>query len=144
MKYLLSGLFIVTLFVCSCKPWGEPRNVDWKKEWEKNQTRLKALAGDILTQGSKKYIIGNNNFPADFDYPFDDGFAIRTPYSLNGATSIDTKNITITFYVDRGLLDHYSAFIYTNDSTKIKEFNENVQNGGNDFKIEPGWYIIND
>ena len=141
MKFFLLSLII---FFTSCNPFPEPRKIDWKKEWEKNQIKLRALANDILIQGSKKYTTGINDFPSDFHYPFNDGFAISLPYSSYGRDTIDTQNITITFYVDRGLLDHYSAIIFTNDSTDIKEFDRNVENGGNDFKIEPNWYMIND
>ncbi len=52
--------------------------------------------------------------------------------------------VTITFYTDRGLNDHYSGFIYTNDKTDIKTFDDKVKNGGNDFKLQPNWYLIND
>lgn len=38
----------------------------------------------------------------------------------------------------------YSAFVFTNDSINIREFDQKVANGANDFRIEPGWYMIND
>lgn len=54
------------------------------------------------------------------------------------------SGITVTFYTDRGLLDHYSAFIYTNNPDDIKLFDEKVKEGGNDFKKEVNWYFIHD
>jgi hypothetical protein len=50
----------------------------------------------------------------------------------------------VTFYMDRGLSDHYSAIVFTNDSTVIAEMDENVKNEGNDFKIKQNWYAVND
>ena len=149
MKYLLLGFLLLTISHTSCdisSTIPERRNIDWKKEWENNQTKLKTLAQDIMSNGSKKYTTGNNKFPNNFKYPFDDGFFINRQFNKDGTETenIDVKKLTITFYVDRGLLDHYSAFIFTNDSTDIKEFDRNVENGGNDFKIEPNWYMIND
>jgi hypothetical protein len=46
--------------------------------------------------------------------------------------------------MDRGLSDHYSAIVFTNDSTVIAEMDENVKNEGNDFKIKQNWYAVND
>jgi hypothetical protein len=145
MKASFLLFIILTVLIYSCNPFPGPRNVDWKKEWDKNQSKLKQLALDILRDGGKNYNVGINSFPNEFEYPFDDGFAISPVYVNGGVTdSLDTKNITIKFYVDRGLLDHYSAIIFTNDSSAIGEFDRSVENGGNDFKIEPGWYMIND
>jgi len=139
MSNSISWFFTLTVIFSSCNPLPGPRHINWEKEWEKNETKLKDLAQDILLQGSKKYTIGNNDFPDTFDYPFDEGFAISSSID-----SIDKKKITITFYLDRGLLDHYSAFIFSNDSSALVEFNRNVENGGNDFRIEPNWYVVND
>ncbi|WP_343636264.1 hypothetical protein [Fluviicola sp.] len=117
------------------------RKIDWKKEWSENRFRLEKLKNDILEKGDLKYQSGNNHFPDEFGYPFDDGFSIN---SYNGHIGIDTKKTTITFYMDRGLLDHYSAIVFTNDSTVIAEMDANVKNGGNDFKIKENWYAVND
>lgn len=145
MKYGSACVFVLTTFVYGCgDPFPGPREIDWKKEWTKNESRLKALTNDILSEGNAKYHIGNNDFPDHFDYPFDEGYSIRNSYYAGYTDHIVTKNITITYYVDRGLLDHYSAFIFTKDSATIEELDRNVKNGGNDFKIEPNWYMVND
>lgn len=131
---------LVTLFI-SCDPVPEfgRKDINWKKEWGENEAKLKSLAHDIVVRRDKKYSEGGNDFPGNFKYPFDDGFSIRYKDS-----SRNNKSLTITFYIDRGLLDHYSAFIFTTDSSKINELDINVANGGNDFLLEPNWYIIND
>lgn len=138
-KFLIfSGLIFI---FARCNPFSAPGEVDWKVEWKKNHFSLERLKNDILKQGERKYRTGNNEFPKDFEYPFDEGFYIN---SLNGHTQIDQKKVTITFYMDRGLMDHYSAIVFTNDSIVLKEMEENVQNAGNDFKIKANWYAIND
>jgi hypothetical protein len=129
---------IILLFLLSaCNPFSGPRNVDWKKEWEKHASELKSLTKEVKENKEAKYQVGNNSF----SYPFNDGFYIG--YGSRD-TLIDTNNISIRYYVDRGLLDHFSAFIYTRDSSEIKELEVKVQQGGNDFKIEDNWYMIND
>lgn len=133
---------ILILFLHThCSLFPEPREIEWKTEWRKNHVRLEKLKNDILKTGDRKYNQGNNDFPEEFEYPFDDGFSIDC---YNGNRGIDTKKITITFYMDRGLLDHYTAIVFTNDSTIMAGMNENVKNKGNDFKIKQNWYVIND
>lgn len=132
---------LLILFLNSCNPFPGPREIDWKSEWKKNRFRLEKLKNDVLKNGDKKYKSGNNDFPDEFEYPFDEGFSIN---SYNGHSRIDTKKTTITFYMDRGLLDHYAAIVFTNDSAVIAAMDENVKNKGNDFKIKQNWYAVND
>lgn len=54
------------------------------------------------------------------------------------------STLTVLFYTDFGLLDHYSGFFYSDDPVDLKELNRNVLNGGNDFKISENWYRISD
>jgi hypothetical protein len=118
-----------------------PRNINWKTDWNKHHVQLEKLKNDILKHGNRKYHQGSNDFPDGFEYPFNEGFSINC---YNGNNGIDEKKITIKFYTDRGLIDHYSAIVFSNDSTVITEMDENVKNKGNDFKIKENWYIIND
>src|SRR5687768_16130653 len=99
MRMKKSALFLLIALIASCSPFSGPRKVDWKKQWEKNQTNLKLLAQDVIKEGSNKYIIGINSFPKTFTYPFDDGFAIRCRYIKNKQPdTINPQNVTITFY----------------------------------------------
>lgn len=133
-NYRMRNFYFILLFwtISSCGLF-EPRDVDWKQEWNEWESDLKELAESIKTNPSK-YSKGNNDFPEQFDYPFDDGFFL---------TKTDSS-ITVTFYMDRGVLDHYKAFIYTNDSREIRGLEANVENGGNDEKLEDNWYVVND
>lgn len=137
----LTYIFLILILHTSCSLFPGPREIEWKTEWSKHHVQLEQLKNDILITGDRKYNQGNNDFPDEFEYPFDDGFSINC---YNGNQGIDTKKITITFYMDRGLLDHYSAIVFTNDSIVIAEMDENVKNEGNDFNIKQNWYMIND
>jgi len=129
------------LMLISCNWLGEPRNIDWKNEWKKNGRSLKDLTREIIENREGKFKMGNNEFPDSFGFPFDEGFYIG--YG-NRDTLVDTNRISIRYYVDRGLLDHFSAFIYTKDSTEIRELQLKVQQLAGDFKIEDNWYMVND
>jgi hypothetical protein len=144
MKLFFINLCLLAICFSSCLHSFGPRDIDWQKEWNKNEMKLKGLAWDILTKGNDKYLAGNNEFPEGFKYPFDEGFYIETPFQNGSGQIIDPRKLTIKFYVDRGLLDHYSAFIFTNDSTRIKEFDQKVKEGAGDHNIEFNWYMIND
>lgn len=53
-------------------------------------------------------------------------------------------SLTVTFYIDRGFLDHYAAFIYTTDSSKIRAFDARIQSVQRETnkKIKDNWYRI--
>jgi hypothetical protein len=60
---------------------------------------------------------------------------------------IQTKtdsSLTVLFYTDYGLMDHYSAFIYSNDSSDLIQLNEQVRYGGKDYKISENWFEVNE
>jgi hypothetical protein len=139
----LNLLLLICLSLCSCDPVPSfgPREVDWKEEWNTNSDKLKALSKEILSNSNRTYKPGNNEFPKGFSYPFDEGFHIA--YSKNDSI-IDAASISVKFYIDRGLLDHYSAFIFTNDSFDIRKMDLKIKDSTNDFKLEPNWYMIND
>jgi len=140
MKDLVKVVVLV-IVINSCNPLGRPREIDWKKEWNKSGQELKILTQEIKENKGGRYQMGNNDFPGSFDYPFDEGFFIG--YESHD-TLIDTTKISIRYYVDRGLLDHFSAFIYTKNSSEIRELDIKVRQGANDYKIEDNWYMIND
>ena len=125
------SLLILAITITGCIPFG-PRKVNWGKEWRKWNPELKQLASKI--EGAPdSYKAGNHDFPPNFKYPFDQGFHINK----NDGT------LTITFYLDRGVLHHFSAFIYTTSDSKISELNSEVKNGGYNFNLGDNWYIIN-
>ena len=133
-------LLPICLLISSC--FG-PRIVDYKTVWNEQSKELKLLVKKIKTDGNYEW--GNHNFPDNFNYPFDDGFHVKYVYDETGkAINLDSKNLTITFYTDRGLMDHFSAFIYTNDLKVIEQLNEQAKYDEDDenVKLEEHWYYI--
>lgn len=72
------------------------------------------------------------------------------PPISNGGNEIaiyktDDNRLTVEFYINRGFLDHYSAFVYTNDKEKIQELDERTAlNTGLHVnkKLEENWYRV--
>ncbi len=72
------------------------------------------------------------------------------PPISNGGNEIaiyrtDENKLTVTFYIDRGFLDHYSAFIYTEDEDKIKELEERItreKSSRVNKKLDKNWYRV--
>ncbi len=100
--------------------------LDWElRQKERNQIIEKILRGEITDN-----VIKTRSFP---------------PISNGGnEIMINTKpegTITVTFYIDRGFIDHYSAFIYTTDTTLTKIYDERAKTY-NKIKIDDNWYRI--
>ena len=72
------------------------------------------------------------------------------PPISNGGNEIaiyraDSSNITIEFFINRGFLDHYSAFVYTNDVNKIEEIEEHIKHKKGlhvNEKLDKNWYRV--
>lgn len=105
--------------------------LDWKLRFkQRNMIVEKALNGEINDTKLKM-----NSFP---------------PIS-NGGNEVfidynPTGSITVTFYIDRGFIDHYSAFIFTTDTSRIKEFEARTRSDWNQTnkKIDENWYRISE
>ena len=127
--------FILIIILFSCSPFPSPRNIDGKKIWKQYSLELKKIVGEILKEKpSKNFQLENRKFSASFDYPFDQGYSV----------SKKDSNLQITFYLDRGLLDHYSAIIFTDNEQELSNYNKKIKENGNDFKLEENWFLIND
>ncbi|WP_128330860.1 hypothetical protein [Apibacter sp. HY039] len=142
MKKILI-LFIIIQIPYSCN-FLAPKNIDGIKDWNKNKENYKIIIHDILKNSNQTFKIGENNFPSYSKFKYDTSFRILKPYPIKDSDTIDIHNLTIYFYYDRGLLDHFSALIYSNDSLQLSILDANVKNGGNDYKLENNWYLIND
>ncbi|MBD1364760.1 hypothetical protein IDJ77_13145 [Mucilaginibacter sp. ZT4R22] len=55
------------------------------------------------------------------------------------------KTVSVTFFINPGLLDHYSAFLYTNDPEKMKSVQERITSGKHKgfAKLDTNWYRVN-
>jgi len=106
---------------------GIVEKLDWKLRLKERELIVeKALNGEI-----DDYKLKMNCFP---------------PIS-NGGNEIFIDNkpegtITVTFYIDRGFIDHYSAFIYTTDTIRMKRFDGRVKAYETNKKIDDNWYRI--
>ncbi|WP_377026787.1 hypothetical protein [Mucilaginibacter ginsenosidivorans] len=67
----------------------------------------------------------------------------------NGGDNILIKEkahgiVSVEFFIDRGSLGHFSAFIYTNDPAEIREYNSGIDpfGGGNVKKLGNSWYRV--
>jgi hypothetical protein len=104
-----------------------------KLDWDINKEKRETII-ELIKEGKIK------------DEKIPDSLELRLNCSSD-EFHIQTKtdsSLTVLFYTDYGLLDHYSAFIYSNDSNDLIQLNEQVRNGGNDYKINENWFEVND
>jgi len=105
--------------------------LDWKLRLkERNLIVQKALNGE--TKDSK---LKMKSFP-----PISNGGnEVFIDYRPEGS-------ITVTFYIDRGFIDHYSAFIFTTDASRIRQFDARTKSDWNktNKKIDNNWYRISE
>jgi len=109
-------------------------NFDWKSNYKKRQKIV-----ELAKEKKLEHVRGRTfKFPKSLTlFPFIKSNTVAIDHQ------IDTS-LTITFYTDTGINDHYSGFVYSNDSTQIKILNDKVKLGGNDLKKEENWYFIHD
>lgn len=142
MKLKIVFILLICSVFSSCF---RPRDIDYKSIWNEYGDELKVLVRQIKSDVAYRW--GNHDFPNNFKYPFDDGFHLSFGFDDNGrAIESDNKNFMIKFYTDRGIMDHFSAFIYTNDKKKMEQFDEETKRDNNDedVKLEEHWYYIQD
>lgn len=131
LDFVFAGLTYVFVFFILTRD-----NMD-RLDWRVNLGKRRAIV-ELAKQNKLQNDSGNI-------YLIPDSLSLF-PFKDNRLTVEGTpgSTFTIKFYTDRGLLDHYSAFIYTNDPERLDELNHKAINGGNDHKMEEGWYFIND
>jgi len=58
---------------------------------------------------------------------------------------VDSNRTTVEFFINRGFLDHYSAFIYTDDPEEIKDLEEHMtyeKETQLNKKLDKNWYRV--
>lgn len=121
------GAFAIMLYLLFIKK-EKIHKLDWDINKEKRETIV-----ELIKEGK----IRDEKIPDSLELRLNcssDEFKIQTKTD---------STLTVLFYTDYGLMDHYSAFIYTNDSNDLIQLNEQVQNGGNDYKINENWFQVN-
>jgi len=108
-----------------------------KLDWDTNYVKREK----IVSLAKAKQLKG-----AGFRYTIPDSltlFPFFKSKEINIKTTKDTF-VTITFYTDAGINDHYSGFVFTNDSDEIEHLDRKVEARGNDFKLQPNWYQVHE
>lgn len=113
------GLIITICVGCLSLFFGEYiiEKVDWKFRRNSREEIVR-----LVKEGKLKPNVTHNNIICSLDN-------WKFPPISNGGNEIaiyktDGGKLTVEFYIDRGFLDHYSAFVYTDDMEKIKELEE--------------------
>ncbi len=119
--YVVISLGILSFF------WGQTivEHIDWK---------LRRKAREEIVLEAHKFKSGMHTYkPKKWDLiPISNGGnEVIIDKGLNG-------ELTVEFYSDRGFIDHYSAFVYTNDPRIEKEY----ENSSSAKKLDKNWYNI--
>lgn len=109
-----------------------------KLDWQYQYSERVAII-EKVREGKIKAVDGrvkSNSFP-----PISNGgnevFVSITP----------TGEVEATFYIDRGFLDHYSAFVYTERQADINAYERNIKEGSTSKRVErmaKNWYRVQD
>ena len=131
---ITTSIGTLSLFFCN----NLIENLDWKFRRNSREEIVQLVKYDKL-----KPNVSHNNIICKLDN-------WNFPPISNGGNEIaiykvDNNNVTIEFYIDRGFLDHYSAFIYTNDIERIKEIEGRISSETGlhiNKKLESNWYRV--
>jgi hypothetical protein len=108
--------------------------MDWKfRKAERDKIVEEVKAGILEPDDNGIYHLTSNTF-----LPISNGGNdIVITEKENGTTSVE-------FYIDRGFIDHYSAFLYTNDENEIAGLDRVIANGSNRAfkKFGDNWYRV--
>lgn len=103
---------------------------DWKLNYSKREKIVQLIKEEGFNSSGRTYRI-----PSSLTL-----FPYIKSNEVNVVKQQDTT-ITVEFYTDRGLMDHYTAFVYSNDSLELKHLTEKI--GGNNKKMAKGWFYVN-
>jgi len=126
-KYHVYGIYVaISLGILSFFwGWTVVEQIDWK---------LRRKAREEIVLDANKFKSGIHTYkPQKWN---------SLPISNGGNEVIINKEmnggLTVTFYTDRGFIDHYSAFVYTNDPKMEKEY----ENSSYAKKLDKNWFNI--
>lgn len=113
-----------------------------KLDWHLRRSTREEII-ELIKVDSLKPNVSHNNIICTLDN-------WNFPPISNGGNEIaihktaDNK-LTVEFYINRGFLDHYSAFVYTDDENKIKELEERISSKMDIYankKLDQNWYRV--
>ena len=132
---------VLTIFIgCLSLFLGEDliEKLDWKFRRNSRQEIVQFVKEDKIkpnvTNNSSICSLDNWNFPP-----------ISTGGNEIAIYKADSGKVTVEFYINRGFLDHYSAFVYTDETAKIKELEDRMsyQKGQHiNKKLGEHWYRV--
>ena len=104
-----------------------------KLDWEMRRKTRDAIVTNIKNEIQNRRTFDSYNIEK-WNYP---------PIS-NGSKEINISKgekgeLTIRFYIDQGFIDHFSAFVYTNDSNELKRF---YSSGASVKQLDYNWYRV--
>lgn len=104
-----------------------------KIDWKLRRKSRKEIVQKVISGELKADELDNWSFP-----PISNGGNKIIVYKTNEDT------YRIEFFINRGLLGHYSAFVYSNDAISLKELEVKVNNtvDRNNTKLEENWYRV--
>ncbi|NQX38218.1 hypothetical protein SAMN05421820_101228 [Pedobacter steynii] len=113
-----------------------------KLDWQFRRNSREEII-ELIKFGKLKPNVTHNNFICTLDN-------WDIPPISNGGNEIaiyknEDNKLTVEFYIDRGFLGHYSAFVYTNDKGKIKELEEKMTLDEGlhvNKKLDENWYRV--
>jgi len=107
--------------------------LDWKLRMEERNRIVNQVKMGKLGKANKTSLVKLNNFP---------------PLSNCGNEIVvsrkEDQTIIVEFFIDRGFLDHYSSYIYTDNEAKKKELENriNLNLKSLNEKISENWYRV--
>ncbi len=135
-KYHIIGLTFAFIFGILTIRGDVIEYLDFKfRKNERNQIVDQVKKG-ILTPNGLNHN-GMCILPGNPIFPVSSENMISINKNVNGIVSIE-------FYIDGGFLDHYSAFLYTNDPTETYDLDNGIANAFNrtDKKLDNNWYRV--
>ena len=130
-----TGILIVFIVGCFSLFFGESslEKIDWHLRKETRNEIVELIKTDKLkTDIPRKYKLKKWASP---------------PISNGGNEVIADKTsagkITVKFYTDRGFIDHYAAFIYTDNPADVEIFEKEIIKGKRRVKkLDTNWYSV--
>lgn len=133
-------VFITILIGSSSFFWGE--EIIEKLDWKFRKSTREEIIELVKINKLKPNATHNNIICTLKKWNF--------PPISNGGNEIaihktNHNKLTVEFYINRGFLDHYSAFVYTNNTEKIKELEESLsykKESHQNKKLDENWYRV--
>lgn len=139
IKFQTFGLIVTIIIGTTSLFFGENviENIDWKY-----RKSMREQIVELVKTNKLKPNVAYNNIICSLDDSY-------FPPISNGGNEIaiykTDGNITIEFYINRGFLDNYSAFVYTDDPKKRQELEEIIalkSNSSGNKKLDKNWYRV--